>query len=180
MTTGAVAIAGIWGTLHSTAKQIEGQKDVAREERKERRLEAAYLELLVKIAQADEWTTQLLSHWTPPEEGQPSPGPEGPDIFLQTLSAQGILSVYWSPRVTQLVNEVRRHLRECYLLYLRSSIAISRSKGLDDAGGELGDLLMAFLVEKEAFSAVDKVLRVQVAAELSGRHNGSANAEKSK
>jgi hypothetical protein len=173
--TGVIALGGIWGTLHATTKQIDGQKDAAREERQEKRLEASYQELLVKVGQADEWAYDLMMKFHPVRLNEPYPS--RPDIFVKSLAAQGILSVYWSPRVKQLVETMRGHIQQAYSFYLRNHVAVESLRNQQGSEEDLQALLLGFVAEKNAISAVDVQIREQISAELNHKHDGRADKE---
>ncbi|MGN6608636.1 MAG: hypothetical protein ACTHMS_16700 [Jatrophihabitans sp.] len=171
--TGVVGIAGIAGTLVGGSRQINAQKDMAREERRERRLEASYAELLLKVAEADDWTYQLFLRWASVAQ-EADPPPQRPDLFVKTLGARGVLSVHWSPRVQVLVDELCTELDTCFRMYLRNQLALQHLE--DDPAVDIMQLLAKFTGAKDRVSELDHRIRTQVSDEIAGRSDGSVRS----
>jgi hypothetical protein len=111
--TVSVGVAGIVATykagsrqqntaLEVVRQQAEAQIAVAREERQQRRLEEAYLEMLAAITSIHYWVftvypalTNTLDQFTMP------PLPDLPD----NARKEALWTAYWSPRVEQLMED---------------------------------------------------------------------------
>jgi hypothetical protein len=104
-----VGVAGIRGTLLGARRQVDGQITIAREERQQRRLEAAYAELLGNLIACEDYANQVFAVTI---SGKPPHEVEAPPGFSHSLGGDGSLGVYWSPRVRQLVGEMRAKIRE--------------------------------------------------------------------
>jgi hypothetical protein len=169
--TAVVGLAGIYGTSRATTRQIEGERQRARDERNETRLEAAYLELLAKVSQAVDWAYGIATRWHSTPENLAF---DRPDIYVKTLSSQGLLSVHWSPRISQLVEQMRGYINTATNAWVRSQIGdASRTQGVDDDDYDPG-LLNAFAAAKKGIEEMDRQIRQQVADELAGRSDGEA------
>ena len=173
VTTGVVGVAGIWGTLHGTTRQIDAQREQARDERQEKRLEASYYEMLAKVGEADDWTYRLLLGWGAKSE---EPFVVRPDIFVKTIGALGVLSVHWSNRIRELIEELREHIDTAYKAWLRNQLAIENRQNGQDDDADMVALYERFTTAKDAISALTHTIRDQVDAELTNRHDGHAEA----
>jgi hypothetical protein len=177
-----VGVAGIVATYKAGSRQQDTalavarqqgdvQVAVAREERQQRRLEAAYLELLTAMTRIYYWVQTVYPLFTrTAEEFTMPPVPEVPDI--EKIEAKW--TAYWSPRVEQLMEgwggaltKLRQTGSEISLG--RSTEATGQASGIDVAGRllELPEL-------KQAVYDADKRIREQIRLELLGRHDGHA------
>lgn len=96
---------------------------------------------------------------------------------MTTISALGVLSVHWSPRIRRLVDELREQIDVAYRAWVEE-----RAVAPYETGGTRADPLAKFHVRfkrfedaKERISAIDLAVRDQVQAELSGKHDGHAD-----
>ena len=99
--TGAVGIAGIVGTYWGARHQTNVTVQLAREERRQGRLERAYQEVQRAVERYAQWAdaTMPLMSVGDHDLHPPLPGNDG-----QVLEASA-LRLYWSPEVRQLVQE---------------------------------------------------------------------------
>lgn len=172
VSTAAVGALGIWGTSRTTDKQIAAQRDQSRDERQEARLEASYTELLSKVGQADDWAYQLMLRWF----GEAQTTTDRPPIYVRSISSLGVLSVHWSPRVRQMVDELRDQIDVAYKAWIKERIVdrpATEAGQRPDAAGLMANY-QAFQGAKERISALDHQIRDQVHAELTGAHDGHA------
>ncbi|HET6909742.1 MAG TPA: hypothetical protein VFH54_10420 [Mycobacteriales bacterium] len=96
---------------------------------------------------------------------------------MKTLGAQGVLSVYWSPRVRQLVEELRTQIDAAFSAWISNCLARSGGpSGYADYLVDAVDLLNAFTTAKGQIDAIDLTIRNQVQAEITGKHDGHAEA----
>jgi hypothetical protein len=190
-TTGIVGLAGITATYLSgrgqekaalavVREQVEGQLTLAREERHQRRAETAYLALIEDAIALHQWSGLMveaaMSTMGTPSETKPPPPTRQPlpNLYFDPPSSGGTLVAYWSPRVRQLVAEVRQKART-----LRSGCV-----GFETARQDRGSL-----PEWEGPDAVTKVygrqddlisaigaLRDHISQELNALHDGTAEA----
>jgi hypothetical protein len=127
--TVTVGVAGIFATYKAGSRQqntalevvrlqAEAQVAVAREERQQRRLEEAYLEMLAAITNIHYWVftvypvfTQTAEQFTMP------PLPELPD----SASKEALWTAYWSPRVEQLMRDWEASVRKLQSTGMRSN-----------------------------------------------------------
>jgi hypothetical protein len=159
--TGGVGIAGIWGTRSGARQQVDGQIKIAREERQQRRIEAAYTELLGNLIACEDYANKVFFATM---AGQPPLGVEMPPGFSSSLGGDGSLAVYWSPRVRQLVGEMRNQIRELHKLLVRYH------RTARDAGATSEDQVLAMInaaaPKAEAAQRAIVAVRDQMSAEL--------------
>lgn len=113
ISTAVVGVAGIAAAYVSGQRQVATALNVSdrqaetlllaqREERHQRRLEAAYPPLLDVLAAGDAWAWQVDSFATG-DSGRSEPPPMPDDV--RRLSERGALTAVWSPQVSALVRE---------------------------------------------------------------------------
>jgi hypothetical protein len=157
--------------LAVTRQQADAQAAVAREERPQRRLEAAYIGMLAAVTNVFYWTHNVYPLLTrTAEEFTMPPIPDLPDI----ATSEALWTAYWSPRVEQLMNEWQATVLKLQSAGIqigmgRSAEASGQTSGIDWAArlSDLPDL-------KQAVFAADKSVRDQVRLEFLGRHDGHA------
>src|SRR5664279_6490346 len=111
-------------------------------------------------------------NWRPQRDHEPIP--LRPEIFVKTISARGVLSVYWSPRIVQLVETLSQRIQKALELWLRNQTAVESLHARQGTDEDVVQLLTDFVAEKDAITSLDHQVRTQVAAELSGKHDGQA------
>jgi hypothetical protein len=166
---------GAWRTgrtqMAVARQQERAQVAIAREERQQRRFEEAYTEMLEVVTRIRYWVFTVYPMLTrTQEEYTMPPVPELPDI----AKSEALWTVYWSPRVEQLMEEWEQIVRK--LQITGSVIGVGRAL---EAKGQASQIdLTAKLMElddlKGAVLDADKRLRKQVRAELLGRDDGHA------
>jgi hypothetical protein len=178
--TGAVGVAGIGGTILAariTSKsqmavarqQTEAQVAVAREERQQRRLEEAYLEMLAAITSIYYWVPTVYPILTRmAEEFTMPPLPVLPD----NAKKEALWTAYWSPRVEHLMKGWEQKV----FALQHAGMAIGLGRSLEAQGQVPTIDVAAKLIElpdlKQAVIEADKKVRYQVRAELIGQDDG--------
>ena len=177
-----VGVAGIVATYRAGGRQqdtalavvrqqADAQVAVAREERQQRRLEEAYLEMLAAITNIYYWvfTVYPIVTKTPDQFTMP-PLPELPD----TARKEALWTAYWSPRVEQLMKEWETVVRSLQ----SAGIGIGAGRSIEQSGQQSGIDVQALLLElperKQKVVDADKRIREQVRLELLGKHDGHA------
>lgn len=158
--------------LAVTQQQVDGQIAVAREERRQRRLEAAYQELLAVLSHTYAWVLTVYPTWSKAGEYTMPPMPELPD----KARTEALLTAYWSPRVQQLMDPWRDALTDVNnagvaIAKYEDAVAKGRGDDLADLALQSKRNLPGF---RDAVWAADERLREQVRRELLGEHDGSA------
>jgi len=172
--TGAVGVAGIVGTYLGTRSQIKGQVELARSERQQRRREESYMELLVLVAEADDWAYDLMQNFA--GVGTNKPYPARPRIYVRTISSQGVLSVYWSGRLRQLIADLQAQINAATEAWARSQAARANQESTGARQPQSQLPVEKFLQAKERISQIADMIRNQVSDELSDKHSGEADA----
>lgn len=177
--TVAVGVAGIVATYKAGSRQQEtallvaqqqadAQVAVAREERQQRRLEEAYLEMLAALRLVHYWVFTVYPVITSGDKFTMPPLPELEDHKRK----EALWSAYWSPKVERLMGEWETAVRE--LQQLGATIGIARST--EASGQQTGiDLTAAFLElpgRKQKVIEADRQVREQVRLELRGESDG--------
>lgn len=173
--TAIVGVAGVISTYLAGARQqratlevatqhIEASAEAAREERRQRRIESAYTDMLTALRRVYYWvfTVYPLLVQTPEQYTMP-PLPEPAD----PAASEALWGTYWSPRVEQLMDQWELAVRE-----LRQggwAVGSARPGSIDEveAKNKLPELKQAVV---DAFKAV----RSQVGLELRGESDGRA------
>jgi hypothetical protein len=180
--TAIVGVAGIVATYWAGGRQQETalavarqqanlQVAVAREERQQRRLEEAYLELLSAVAMIHYWVFTvypIITH--KPEDYTMPPVPEMPDYGQK----EAMWTAYWSPRVEQLVKEWEAAVRELQNAGIALNIAHSTGKKGQESGIDQPALLKELPDRKNKVFEADKRIREQIRLELLGKNDGHA------
>jgi hypothetical protein len=164
------------GTALAVARQsTNAQVGIAREERQQRRLEAAYQELLVFLSHRYAWVLTVYPLWSAEGGYTMPPMPELPD----KAKSEALLTAYWSPRVQQLMGPWQAALSAVH----DAGMVISMEKAAEDRGQESSLAGQAAEARKnlDGFRSdvwdADVRIREQVRLELLGHHDGSAETE---
>ena len=189
--TGVVGVAGIAGTIVAARitgktqmavvrQQESAQVAIAREERQQRRFEDAYTEMLAAVTRIRYWVYTVYPPLTrTAEEFTMPPVPELPDA----AKSEALWTVYWSPRVEQLMGEWEQSVRKLQVTGMvigmgRAADASAQANLHIAASRESRIDVAAKLIEleglKQAVLDADKRVREQVRAELLGRDDGHA------
>lgn len=180
--TVVVGLAGIVATYKAGSRQqatalavARQQTDVqvaaAREERQQRRIEQAYLELLTALTKIHYWVFTVYPMFTStPEQFTMPPLPELPD----TEQKEALWAAYWSPRVEQLVKEWETAVRKLQNLGMRIGLGRSTEQSGQPSSINIGALLMDLPQRQREVLDADGRVREQVRLELLGKHDGHA------
>jgi hypothetical protein len=181
--TVTVGVAGIFATYKAGSRQqntalevvrlqAEAQVAVVREERQQRRLEEAYLEMLAAITHIHYWLftvypvfTQTVEQFTMP------PLPELPD----SASKEALWTAYWSPRVEQLMGDWDAAVRTVRSTGMRIGIGRSAEQSGQVSGIDVPALLLELQEQKREVIDADRHVREQVRSELLGQHDDHAD-----
>jgi hypothetical protein len=180
-----LGLGGIAGTLFAGFRQtdtairvaklsIDGQLAGAREERQQRRLEAAYTELLIRLTVVRDWANAVYPMWTS-TAGEYTMPPLPPASDKERTEA--IVTATWSPRVQELmhrwdtvVGKIKR-TGETITLGLRAE-STGRESSLDSA-----DHLARLPELRQELNRADRAIRQQVSRELRGEDDGHIRPE---
>jgi hypothetical protein len=147
-------------TVQVAKQQVDGQVQIAQEERRQRRIETAYEKLQAVLIELDDYTEAVIGETM---EGNPPDDADAPDAFTHRLAGGGTLALYWSPRVRQLVDHAQHEIRELNKALLLYHIYANEDGHSDqDIQRELDDLWPRAQLAREAIEAV----RDQMSAEL--------------
>ncbi|UQX89501.1 hypothetical protein M6D93_05700 [Jatrophihabitans telluris] len=178
-TTGVVGIAGIGGTLWGSLSQNRNARAMAREERQEKRKEAAYYELLLRVDEADTWAFQIVNRkWYDKPENEHvltvADVPDMPAIRRKTIADRGVLSVNWSRRVTQIVDDIGVELEVIWRAFIQNrAAAIERLSG-DPQSYDVVKLAADSNVAQQKIIELTHTIREQIASELEHKDDGKA------
>jgi hypothetical protein len=179
--TTVAAIVGVSGTYLAGNRQVKTSLDVAkaqgsiqatiaREERHQRRIEAAYTEIVAAITQVANWLDRLNSVFLDPGQADHPAEPEVP--FFD--SAYAATMVYWSPRVGQLVGDWG-------MVFGTVASTARHIEGSDtqwppdeDWASNRARALAEFDRDRMLLRRAHDVLFTQVSNELRGDHDGKA------
>jgi hypothetical protein len=157
--------------LEVVRRQAEAQVAVAREERQQRRLEEAYLEMLAAITSIHYWVYTVYPVLTKtPEQFTMPPLPEFPD----SASKEALWTAYWSPRVEQLMKDWEAAVRKLQSTGIHIGIGRSTEQSGQVTGIDVPALLLGLQEQKREVIDADKRVREQVRLELLGQHDGHA------
>jgi hypothetical protein len=182
VTAVAVGITGIVATykagnrqqataLAVARQQSDAQVAVAREERQQRRLEEAYLEMLAAITSIHYWVYTVYPIITQtPEQFTMPPLPELPD----SASKEALWTAYWSPRVEQLMKNWEAAVRKLQSTGMRIGIGRSTEQSGQVSGIDVPTLLLELEDQKREVINADRHVREQIRLELLGQHDGHA------
>jgi hypothetical protein len=185
VSTSAVGIVGIIFTYRNGRRQQEtalavaqqqadAQVAVAREERQQRRLETAYMELLQVLSHTYEWVKAVYPMLTATrEEYTMPPMPELPG----GLKADALITAYWSPRIQQLMTEWDEAVVEVFNLGAALGIALRSEHRGDESGRDSTEYAEKLPAAREAVWKAGERIREQVRLELLGQHDGQAERE---
>jgi hypothetical protein len=178
----AVGVTGIIATYRAGSRQqatalavarqqVDAQVAVAREERQQRRLEEAYLEMLAAITSIQYWvfTVYPMMAQTPEQYTMP-PLPE----LADNARKEALWTAYWSPRIEQLMEEWESAVRQVQSAGVGIDGALSTEKRGQKSGIDLSSLLLELPGRKRKVAEADKRVRQQVRLELLGKHDGHA------
>ncbi len=100
-----------------------------------------------------------------------------PPIFVNTINSQGRLSAYWSARIRQLVTAMQGQIETVYATWLAGQSAhVARAEG-EPRTVDLMQQHKDCQAAKNRVSEIANEIKDQVAAELNGKHDGSALRE---
>ncbi len=167
--TSLTGIAGILATYFASGRQHKAGLQLAREERLQRRLEAAYMELLAYLSHTYQWALSVYPLFTnSPQEYTMPPMPPLPD----PARTEALLTAYWSPRVQQLMQGWREVLGEIADTGTEIHTAQeAQSRGEEYPGA--ADAKKRLRRLKDQLWQSDQSIREQVRLELRGEHDGS-------
>jgi hypothetical protein len=180
--TVTVGVAGIFATYKAGSRQqntalevvrlqAETQVAVAREERQQRRLEEAYLEMLAAITNIHYWVFTVYPVFTQSaEQFTMPPLPELPD----SASKEALWTAYWSPRVEQLMRDWEASVRKLRSTGMRIGIGRSTEQSGQVSGIDVPALLLELQEQKREVIDADRRVREQVRSGLLGQHDGHA------
>jgi hypothetical protein len=95
-------------TIQVAEQQINAQVQVAQEERRQRRIEAAYEKLQAVVIELDDYLQAVTSETM---KGVDPRDADLREVLTPRLSGQRALALYWSPRVRQLVGKAQDEMR---------------------------------------------------------------------
>jgi hypothetical protein len=180
--TVSVGVAGIFATYKAGSRQqntalavvrhqAEAQVAVAREDRHQRRLEEAYLEMLAAVTSIYYWVFTVYPMLTnTPEQYTMSPLPELSD----NARKEALWTAYWSPRVEQLMKDWETAVRSIQSVGNRIAIGRSVESSGRVSGIDVASLLLELEERKREVIDADRHVRQQVRLELLGKHDGHA------
>jgi hypothetical protein len=126
LVTAVVGLAGIAATYYTGKRQSDTQLQAQREERHQRRLEAAYVPLMDALTEGAEWFQQLDAFIVGDTPGWDSPKmPES----VKAVVGRGSLTSVWSPRVAGLAQGWAR----------ASALAYTRAQSIAHHWAECGE-----------------------------------------
>jgi hypothetical protein len=178
----AVGVTGIIATYRAGSRQqttalavaqqqADAQVAVAREERQQRRLEEAYLEMLSALTSIYYWVFTVYPELTEtPEQYTMPPLPELSD----NARKEALWTAYWSPRVEQLMGEWQVTVRRLQSVGMRIGLARSTEQSGQRSGIDMAALLVELPNRKREVIDADRRIREQVRLELLGKHDGHA------
>jgi len=178
----AVGLAGIIATykagnrqqataLAVVRQQSDAQVAVAREERQQRRLEEAYLEMLAALTSIHYWVFTVYPMITQmPDQFTMPPLPELPD----SARKEALWTAYWSARVEQLMKDWEAAVRKLRGTGIHIAIGLSAEQKGRESSIDVPALLLELEEQKREVIDADKRVREQVRLELLGKHDGHA------
>jgi hypothetical protein len=178
----AVGLAGIIATykagnrqqataLAVVRQQSDAQVAVAREERQQRRLEEAYLEMLAALTGIHYWLFTVYPMITQtPEQFTMPPLPE----LTDSARKEALWTAYWSARVEQLMKDWEAAVRKLQGTGIHIAIGLSAEQKGRESGIDVPALLLELEEQKREVIDADKRVREQVRLELLGHHDGHA------
>ena len=109
-------------SLAVVSQQTQVQLEAAREERQQRRIEEAYLDMLKALSSVQYWVFTVYPNMTDtPEQYTMPPIPASDDI----ASKEALWTAYWSPRVEQLYDQWQLEVQK--LRFAGMSIGMGRA-----------------------------------------------------
>lgn len=158
-------------SLAVVSQQTEVQVAVAREERQQRRIEEAYLDMLRALSSVQYWVFTVYPPMTEtPEQFTMPPLPAPTDI----ASKEALWTAYWSPRVEQLWDQWQLEVRKLQM----AGMTIGMGRATEAKGQRSGIDWLASMRElpelKQAVVNADKKVRHQVRLELRAESDGKA------
>lgn len=168
--TAAVGIAGIAAALFSGARQqstalnaaqkgIDGALAKDREEREQRRLENAYLELFAYLSRQNRWARSVRPFW-----GQPEPPP--PLDPGQFEHIESLVTAYGSDRVLKLLQEWGKWAAKIEDADVTIRMEEKSPNPSREMSAEAASEHRAISSYKEEMQAADKRIRDQARREL--------------
>jgi hypothetical protein len=176
-------------SLAVAERQVRAAADASREERNQRRLEAAYPPLLDVLTQGHEWIWKLESYVTTGSDERPRM-PEA----VRDLRSHGAISSVWSPQVAALVNVWSRaaglasvhatrlghtweHRPRGFVPTPPGFERLTQTDVFEGRVGQVEYLVSRFTVALKASLAAEAEIRQQVWRELRGERHGSLDHE---
>lgn len=170
-------------------RQVRAAADASREERNQRRLEAAYPPLLDVLTQGHEWIWKLESYVSTGSDERPCM-PEA----VRDLRNHGAISSVWSPQVAALVNVWSRaaglasvhatrlghtweHRPREFVPTPPGFERLTQADVFEGRVGQVEYLVSRFTVALKASLAAEAEIRQQVWQELRGERDGSLDHE---
>lgn len=160
--------------LSAVKAQVDGQLQGLREERRQRRLENAYGELLMMLSETYQWARSVFPFITSnAEDYRLPPIPESAD----SARREAIVTAAWSPRVQQLMDP----WRDAVASVNNAGVAIHTALETEGKGRPSGIDGAKYRKELprrvDAVWRADQAIREQVWQELNGDHDGSPEPE---
>ncbi len=165
--TVVLGVAGIAGTYAGARAQSRSAERIAETDRRQRRLEDAYLDLLGMVGEADDWSALLWRHLggeLPNGERDAYP----PRLAIDSVATRGSLSAYWSPRMRELVDEFAAQALEQRAVRYERQAARTRLDGSGEPVPAIVESLNRATAARNGLIELAGEIRERVAAELTG------------
>ncbi len=162
-------------TVQVAKTQVDGQVQIAQEERRQRRIETAYAALLKDLIELDDYTGGVIGATM---EGNPPDDVRTPEALTFRLAGEGALTLYWSPRVRQLVDEAQQRVRELNQELLLYHLFVNDEDGHADEEiqRELDGLWPHAQQAREAIDAACDQMSAELNPGASGREDETHSA----
>jgi hypothetical protein len=157
-------------TLTIATGQLEATAQAAREDRRQRRIEAAYTDMLTAMRRVYYWVFTVYPPMTQTEEEYTMPPiPE----LADPAASEALWSTYWSPRVEQLMDDWELAVRKLQLAGW--TVGLARRPG-PRGPGSIDEVKVVSELPDRKQGVVDayKAVRAQVNLELRGDSDGAA------
>jgi hypothetical protein len=162
-----VGVTGIVATYKAVQAQIKGQVDLAREERKQRRLEVAYTELQLEISETYQWARSVH-----PMYQQGTEEYAVPPLPPSSAQRQAVILSAWSPRVQQLMETWRQAVNNVVGAGVKLEAALTAERTGWTSELTVPDARQAIWTRIEELYRIDLSIIEQVWSELQGEHHG--------
>ncbi|MEU4284852.1 hypothetical protein [Nocardiopsis dassonvillei] len=178
--TSIVALGGIASAFFSnkenqkttrlvSEEQIKADFNKTKEERRQRRLEEAYIHLVTILAERTPWVDKVYPIFTNTPEEYTMPPLEEPEDFLKK---EAYITAYWSPEVRDLVQDWNKCLRE--VRHAGFEVGDFKEYGRE-SGVKLSEARKKLDEAKNKTWEADRRIRERVRDELMGTTNEGVN-----